>query len=636
MAATSVPTTGIRYEITADASKFAETLAQAQALSRKAGDKLGEAFEAGAEAATTAVDSFSTRAMLKVLAVVGAVVKVGGMISDAWTGGAQGAEQAVTNAFEAIKGKTNDLIGDFFRARGKVATAFYEIFQGAFKRGIDAAGAGAAGLLDRLLPSQERVSQFATQYRDAIIAANRQVGEVLGLTGEQMATSNQNAEALANTFAQRLPQAMEGARRAIQQIAGTFEGVSREVEEAVKVLDRTIAEQEELNETIGGTAGERAQVQAKIELLRALKSTWEDLNDAEQAYVNEALTRRAAVAQDAENRRQAIAAAREQQRAIESIVTSLQRETEFERQAAQALRQTAGERARERAEAMVRGFRSGTGARVEDDPAVQAAIAQRAADAQVSASIRLNLDSAEALRQQSDAYHLQARAVGLSAGEVAKMKFVQDQLNAAQRAGVPVTAEMRSMWESMGTALGMAAQAATQAQERLRALQEVGRTVTQSLEQAFSRFMEGTKFKWKDFVDDLQRDLAKLAVRQGLQQLIGTGTGSNPFGALGSLFSLLPKFASGGNVAGGAPIVVGEKGPELFVPKSAGTVVPNSGLARSGGGTSITVQQVFQGPIDASMRAYFQSMMQQTRDDAVRIALQSVPQEAQRRPGYLG
>jgi len=49
-----------------------------------------------------------------------------------------------------------------------------------------------------------------------------------------------------------------------------------------------------------------------------------------------------------------------------------------------------------------------------------------------------------------------------------------------------------------------------------------------------------------------------------------------------------PGFANGGPVLGGKPIIVGEKGPELFVPGSNGNVVPNNAM---GGNTyQITVQ----------------------------------------------
>ncbi len=43
----------------------------------------------------------------------------------------------------------------------------------------------------------------------------------------------------------------------------------------------------------------------------------------------------------------------------------------------------------------------------------------------------------------------------------------------------------------------------------------------------------------------------------------------------------------GGPVAGGRPYLVGERGPELMVPSSNGTVVPNNAL----GGGGVTVVQ---------------------------------------------
>ena len=43
--------------------------------------------------------------------------------------------------------------------------------------------------------------------------------------------------------------------------------------------------------------------------------------------------------------------------------------------------------------------------------------------------------------------------------------------------------------------------------------------------------------------------------------------------------------AAGGPVTGGSPYVVGEKGPELFVPGSSGNIVPNHAM----GGANIVV-----------------------------------------------
>lgn len=63
-------------------------------------------------------------------------------------------------------------------------------------------------------------------------------------------------------------------------------------------------------------------------------------------------------------------------------------------------------------------------------------------------------------------------------------------------------------------------------------------------------------------------------------------TASSPGG--GFLPSDIAGFANGGSVMGGQPIIVGERGPELFVPGSNGNIIPNGA---SGGNTyQITVQ----------------------------------------------
>jgi hypothetical protein len=87
--------------------------------------------------------------------------------------------------------------------------------------------------------------------------------------------------------------------------------------------------------------------------------------------------------------------------------------------------------------------------------------------------------------------------------------------------------------------------------------------------------------------DDLKRaalqtmdDIAAQALRSGIGSIFsgsaggsggGPGIGQLLSGAIGSLFGL-PGRATGGPVAPGRGYVVGERGPELFVPTSAGRV----------------------------------------------------------------
>ncbi|MDG5748243.1 tail tape measure protein [Qipengyuania sp. XHP0207] len=76
--------------------------------------------------------------------------------------------------------------------------------------------------------------------------------------------------------------------------------------------------------------------------------------------------------------------------------------------------------------------------------------------------------------------------------------------------------------------------------------------------------------------------IAGQALQLGLDRLFG-GAGSQPggvggllSGALGALFGL-PGRATGGLVGPDKPYLVGERGPELFVPTSAGRVEANAG-----------------------------------------------------------
>jgi phage-related minor tail protein len=64
------------------------------------------------------------------------------------------------------------------------------------------------------------------------------------------------------------------------------------------------------------------------------------------------------------------------------------------------------------------------------------------------------------------------------------------------------------------------------------------------------------------------------------------GTGLNSVGATGG-YNSLAAFADGGSIGQGQPALVGERGPELFVPRSAGTIVPNHVLG-GGGTTNVT------------------------------------------------
>jgi hypothetical protein len=73
----------------------------------------------------------------------------------------------------------------------------------------------------------------------------------------------------------------------------------------------------------------------------------------------------------------------------------------------------------------------------------------------------------------------------------------------------------------------------------------------------------------------------------GLNAIFGGGKGGGGgFGniLLGGFLSAIgaPGRATGGPVSGGAPYLVGERGPELFVPEGAGRIEPTASAAARG------------------------------------------------------
>lgn len=132
--------------------------------------------------------------------------------------------------------------------------------------------------------------------------------------------------------------------------------------------------------------------------------------------------------------------------------------------------------------------------------------------------------------------------------------------------------------------------------------------------------------------DDLKRvalsaldQIAGHAVQLGLDRLLagvsapGGGIGGFLQGALGPMLGAtlgLPGRATGGPVSPGRGYLVGERGPELFVPTSAGRIEPGAG----GGGREVRVAISLAAPRGASAPRALERSSRQVAS-AVRRAL---------------
>jgi len=126
-------------------------------------------------------------------------------------------------------------------------------------------------------------------------------------------------------------------------------------------------------------------------------------------------------------------------------------------------------------------------------------------------------------------------------------------------------------------------------------------TFTKGFEDAFVKMVQTGKLSFKDLANSLIADFARIQAKKALLGIFDMG-GANSSGqgfSFGTLFGSIGKifgFANGGNPPVNRPSIVGERGPELFVPRSAGTIVPNGGF----GGGNMTAVTYNINAVDAS------------------------------------
>jgi len=134
---------------------------------------------------------------------------------------------------------------------------------------------------------------------------------------------------------------------------------------------------------------------------------------------------------------------------------------------------------------------------------------------------------------------------------------------------------------------------------------------------AFADFITGAKSgsdAIKAFAADFEREIAQLIAKDLMKRLfnglLGTDDSSGWFAAAAGFFA---GRASGGPITGGTPYLVGERGPEIIVPRGNATVIPNNKLISgttsvvnnfnitSNNGVSLETQQQIANRVAAAM-----------------------------------
>lgn len=127
--------------------------------------------------------------------------------------------------------------------------------------------------------------------------------------------------------------------------------------------------------------------------------------------------------------------------------------------------------------------------------------------------------------------------------------------------------------------------------EQLLELKEIAEKVGESIADVFGNAFEAM-LKGEDVIKSIGEGLRGLIIDIGkaIIKLVVMKTISSIVPGLGAL---IPFRASGGAVSGGSPYVVGERGPELFIPASTGRIEPNGRGSFGQGGIMINLSGQF-------------------------------------------
>ena len=124
-------------------------------------------------------------------------------------------------------------------------------------------------------------------------------------------------------------------------------------------------------------------------------------------------------------------------------------------------------------------------------------------------------------------------------------------------------------------------------------MQEFAKAAAQNIQSSFADFLfdpfeNGLRGMLSGFLNVIRRMVAEIAAQQILKAIF------LPFASGSGFFANFAKSitgkAMGGSVSANTPYIVGERGPELFVPGTSGGIVPNNKLGMGGG---VTVAPVY-------------------------------------------
>lgn len=208
------------------------------------------------------------------------------------------------------------------------------------------------------------------------------------------------------------------------------------------------------------------------------------------------------------------------------------------------------------------------------------------------------LKEIEAMRAEADVLNRLELSMDTYGNAVEAARKEAEMLQQLQNKGVPVTEALRQQVRGLAADWLAAADAQEEARSRHEEFQSRMTEMRTTMESAFTGWITGAH-SFRDALSGVIAKLAEMAASRAFELLWDGPKSGSAGGVLGSIFSGLfgGKRELGGPVQAGRAYVVGERRPELFVPSTNGTIVPNvpppfqatRGGAASGGAVDVRV-----------------------------------------------
>jgi phage-related minor tail protein len=130
--------------------------------------------------------------------------------------------------------------------------------------------------------------------------------------------------------------------------------------------------------------------------------------------------------------------------------------------------------------------------------------------------------------------------------------------------------------------------------ESAKRTQQVFDSVFGNLSSAIDNFVKTGKLSMKDLARSIIQDLIAIQMKAAVMRFLGaafglaTGPNASNDGWFKNVYQAAEPRATGGPVSAGSPYMVGERGPELFMPSGSGTIIPNNQMSNMGATTNVT------------------------------------------------